>query len=181
MNPFRELFGRSQKAGLHTTTAEAEEKDPEVQFHLGLISSREGEAQDYARAAHWYLKAAKLNHPLAQFNLGLMYAQGQGVARDDGEARMWIRKAAEQGDAGAQFNLGTRCHRSSVNEDDPDAGESRIESYKWLQLAAAQGYNQADVACERVTLSMTREEVTEGAHRVASFLPSAKFALGQGQ
>ena len=179
MNWFRDLFRRLPKPELQNTTAEAEENDPEVQFHLGVISSSgEGDAQDYARAAQWYLKAAKLNHPLAQLNLGLMYARGQGVTKNESEARIWILKAAEQGDAGAQFNLGTRCHRSRVNETDSDAGESRIESYKWLQLAAAQGYNQANATCERVALGMTQEEVTEGAHRVASFLSVAKLPPG---
>lgn len=165
---------------MRAITAEAEERDPEVQFHLGLVSSNgEGDAQDFPLAAQWYLKAARRNHPLAQFNLGLMYAQGQGVTRNDGEALMWIKKAAEQGDAGAQFNLGTRCHRSSVNEVDTAAGELRIESYKWLQLASAQGYKQADVTCERVALSMSQEEVTEGAHRVSSFLSVAKLPPGK--
>ncbi len=43
----------------------------------------------------------------AQYNLGLMYDNGQGVVQDYAEAVRWFRKAAEQGDAKAQFNVGT--------------------------------------------------------------------------
>ena len=42
----------------------------------------------------------------AQFNLGVMYANGRGVPQDDSEAVRWYRLAADQGHAGAQFNLG---------------------------------------------------------------------------
>jgi TPR repeat protein len=56
-----------------------------------------------------YATALKLLRPLAdqgvaeaEFNLGLMYAQGQGVQQDDAEALNWCRKAADQGDADAQ-------------------------------------------------------------------------------
>ena len=172
MNWLRELFGRGEKPEPQASTP-VQERDPEVQFHLGLMcSNRQGEAQDNVQAAQWYLKAARLNHPLAQFNLGLMYANGQGVDKDERAAMMWIRKAAEQGDAGAQFNLGTRCHRSSVSGSEMDESQSKIESYKWLQLANAQGYEQAGVSCERVTLAMSFEEVAEGNRRVAAFVPA---------
>ena len=51
--------------------------------------------------------AAEQGYAGAQYNLGLMYAQGEGVPEDDAEAVRWYQMAAEQGQAGAQFNLGT--------------------------------------------------------------------------
>ena len=42
----------------------------------------------------------------AQYNLGVMYDNGQGVRQDDAEALRWYRKAVEQGNAEAQYNLG---------------------------------------------------------------------------
>lgn len=45
----------------------------------------------------------------AQFNLAMMYADGDGVPRGAGEAVKWFRRAAEQGDASAQLNLGLTC------------------------------------------------------------------------
>ena len=122
------------------------------------------------QAAHWYRKAADQSHALAQFNLGVMYARGQGVDRDDATAGMWLGKAAQQGDAGAQYHLGMRHHRASIGSQPRDAVESRVEAFKWLHLAAAQGYKGSVAACEFVTLGMTREEVTDGNHRRAAFV-----------
>src|SRR5712691_8471260 len=45
---------------------------------------------------------AEQGHAEAQFNLGLMYIDGQGVPQDYTQAAQWLRKAAEQGDATAQ-------------------------------------------------------------------------------
>jgi len=133
--------------------------------------SAEGNLQDLVQAAQWYRKAADQNHSLAQFNLGLMYTKGEGVPQDEAAAVSWMRKAADQGDAGAQFNLGMRYHRASVWGLQLDSLESKVEAYKWLQLAAAQGYKGSADACERLTLGMEREEVAEGNRRAAAFVP----------
>ncbi|MDE0306344.1 MAG: tetratricopeptide repeat protein [Albidovulum sp.] len=42
----------------------------------------------------------------AQFNLGIIYAQGLGIDQDRTRAIDWFRLAAEQGDPIAAFNLG---------------------------------------------------------------------------
>ena len=52
------------------------------------------------------LQAAEQGNAAAQFNLGVMYENGQGVRQDYVQAVQWYRKAAEQGDAQAQYNLG---------------------------------------------------------------------------
>lgn len=166
---YRRFFSRTRRFDLEATQAAAEQGNVEAQFALGVNCGIDQEAlPDFVRAAQWYRKAAEQNHSLAQFNLGLMYAKGQGVPLDDIEAVSWIRKAAHQGDAGAQFNLGIRCHRACLWGRRADALESKIEAYKWLQLAAAQGYKGSAEAYERVTLDMTREEVAEGNQRAAA-------------
>jgi len=48
-------------------------------------------------AAEWYKKAADQGHARAQYNLGVMYANGEGVEEDDKAAVKWLTKAAEQG------------------------------------------------------------------------------------
>jgi len=144
--------------------------DAEMQFKLGLkCAGGQGAAQDYPQAAAWYRKAAEQNHSLAQLNLGMMYAHGQGVARDSLQSRMWLGKAAQQGDAGAQFHLGNNCHRASFSQSAPDASESRIEAYKWYRLAAAQGYQDSEMAHATLTLNMTRADVVAGNQRIAAF------------
>jgi uncharacterized protein len=168
---YQKLFSHDRNPSLPSIKVRAENGDVDAQFGLALIlACGGGEDGGYGQAVHWYTKAADQDHALAQLNLGIMYAQGKGVARDDAQADVWIRRSAEQGDAGAQFNLGVRCQRSSMNESDDEAIESRIESYKWLHLASAQGYREATASWEQVTLAMSREDVDQGNSRVAAFL-----------
>lgn len=148
----------------------AERGVAEEQFKLGLkYANGVGVTQSYEQAGHWYLKAAEQNHPLAQFNLGMMHANGQGMPRDPAKSLVWIQKAADLGDAGAQYNLGL-THQRAIRDGLPEnAAESKRSAYKWLRLAANQGYYQADSACEQVNLHMSREDVVEGERRVAAF------------
>jgi TPR repeat protein len=168
---YRKLFGRPPEGAMETAEVNADHEDAEVQFRLGLkFANDKSAAQDYAQAAEWYRKAADQSHALAQFNLGVMYARGQGVDRDEAAAALWLGKAAQQGDAGAQYHLGMRHHRASMNGQPREAVESRVEAFKWLRLAAAQGYQGSAAACEFVTLGMSREEVTDGNQRTAAFV-----------
>jgi TPR repeat protein len=168
---FARLFFMSSKSDSNNGNAETGQENAEAQFGLGLkYANAAGQERDYPRAAYWYRKAAEQHHAMAQLNLGLMYAQGQGVAKDEAQAFSWIRKGAESGDAGAQFHLGTRCHRASMTGSSVTAGESRIEAFKWFHLAASQGYNKSDASCERLAISMSRDEVSEANRRAAAFI-----------
>ena len=72
--------------------------------------------------------------PMAQYNLGVMYDNGQGVLQDDAVAVKWYRLAAEQGNAFAQYNLGVMyANGKGVPQDD-------AEAVKWYRLAAEQEY-----------------------------------------
>jgi len=42
----------------------------------------QGVKQNTQRALYWYTKAAKLNNPKAQYNLGVIYFNGLGIKRD---------------------------------------------------------------------------------------------------
>ena len=70
----------------------------------------------------------------AQFNLGIMYDQGQGVDVNYKKAIEWYEKAAKQGHAGAQYNLGAMY----------DEGKGVDGNYKkaieWYEKAAKQGH-----------------------------------------
>ncbi len=164
------IFSPAQKTQPAAVPPNLDRSDAEVQFGLGLqCASGTGAALDYAQAADWYRKAADQNHPLAQFNLGTMYAQGQGMAKDDAQSLVWFGRAANLGDAGGQYNMGRSCQRASMDGRPADAPEARIEAYKWFQLAAAQGYKNADGAYATLTFKMTRADVAEAVQRVASF------------
>lgn len=169
---YRHLFSRTpQPSNWKAAQTAAESGDAGAQFALGLkYSGESGPSQDLDQAACWYRKAAEQNHAPAQFNLALMLTSGHGVPRDEAAALTWTRRAAEGGDPGAQYNLGSRYHRRSLDPFQTDSVESRIEAYKWFHLAAAQGYQDSAAAAERVTVSMTREEVRDGNQRVAGFV-----------
>ena len=70
----------------------------------------------------------------AQYNLGILYANGTGVPQNDAEAARWYRLAAEQGEVVAQFDLGVLyANGFGVPQDDAEAA-------RWYRLASDQGY-----------------------------------------
>lgn len=82
------------------------------------------------------LQAAEQGDAEAQYNLGVMYAQGQGVRQDDAQAVQWYRQAAEQGYAQAQSNLGVMYYN----------GQGVRQNYKiakeWFGKACDNGLQQ---------------------------------------
>jgi TPR repeat protein len=53
-----------------------------------------------------WIPLASTGNAEAQFNVGLMYKDGDGVPQDYAKTAEWYRKAAEQGYPNAQYNLG---------------------------------------------------------------------------
>lgn len=82
----------------------------------GAAQNREAAAIQEDESA-LYRKAADQGDVDAQFNLGVMYENGQGgLAKDDAQAVTWYQKAAEQGDAKAQANI-NRLKQDRENAD----------------------------------------------------------------
>jgi len=85
--------------------------------------------KDYSKAFQEWKAAADAGQAEAQFDLGVLYAQGRGVQRDLTVAERWYRKAAEQGNAEAEFALGQMYSRGwGVPRDEADA-------LRWFQMA----------------------------------------------
>jgi TPR repeat protein len=85
--------------------------------------------KDYPKAYREWKAAADAGEAEAQFDLGVLYAQGMGVRRDLSEAASWYRKAAEQGNAEAAFAMGQMYSRGwGVPRDEADA-------LRWFQMA----------------------------------------------
>ena len=157
-------FGSPSKIGETEPLADAETNNI-----LGVLFASRGVA-GFSEAAACFQKAAERGHAIAQNNLALMYAMGLGLDKNWTEAARWFHRGADQGDPGAQYHLGVHYHRSSLVNDPHTMHESRIEAYKWFQLAATQGYWKADTCLERVNLQMDQSDVTEAKRRVASFV-----------
>ncbi|MGZ4976418.1 MAG: J domain-containing protein [Methylobacter sp.] len=76
----------------------------------------------HAEAFSIYQQLANQGHAKAQFNLGVMYDQGQYVTQDYAQAASWYQKAAEQGNANAQYNLAHKYKLGQgVTKDDTQA------------------------------------------------------------
>lgn len=157
-----------------TIQSRAESGNADAQFLAGLRCASNKEAADFTHAIEWYLKAAEQNHILAQFNLGIMYTNGQGVVPNEGQAEIWFDRAARQQDPGAQHYLGMRRYRASFEGTPQQMHESRIEAYKWFALAATLGYQDSDLTRNRVASKMSRQDVAEATVRIDDFLLSTR-------
>ena len=174
----RPVTTKSEAARLEPGDVSVGRGEAEVLFELGLKFAEEGGSANQAQAVQHYLKAAAQNHIKAQVNLGIMYEHGRGVPRDQSQCLMWLSKAAQLGDAEAQYNLGMRQNRISMDQGRQGGEELRIEAYKWLRLAAAQAYPEAETGCDFVSMGMTLESVVEGNRRVAAFAAGFDGASG---
>ncbi len=104
---------------------------PRLLAHLGRAFHKAGSHETAAAA---YRKAAELDDPVAQMNLGALHFDGQVPLQSDAEAVSWYEKAAEQGYAPAQANLG---YRYLTGKGVP---ASDTEAAVWHEKAAAQGH-----------------------------------------
>jgi TPR repeat protein len=84
---------------------------------------------NYATALRIYRSMADQGLAIAQFNVGLMYDNGQGVSKDEVQAMKWYRLAADQGRSDAQYQLGHLYYKQ----------DNYAEAAKWFHLAADQG------------------------------------------
>ncbi len=109
-------------------------------FDVGLAAYEQG---DYAVALEEWRPLAEQGLATAQFNLGIMYAEGRGVPQDDAEAAAWYRRAAEQGNALAQTNLGF------VYGTGRGVPQDEVEAFVWYRKAAEQGLADAQLILGR--------------------------------
>jgi hypothetical protein len=124
-----ELEGHPERIDLNRT--------PQDDYAEGM---RVYDQKDYAKAAKLFRKAAEAGNASAQFELGLIYDDGQGVAQDYKQAMAWYEKAAAQGNAPAQYNLGVLYGQGHGVAQDPKQAAS------WYEKAAAQGFAPAQAA-----------------------------------
>ena len=61
-------------------------------FYLGLFGCEE----DINKALYWFKKAAQNNNSEAQYNIGMIYLNGEGVKRNHNVAKKWFEKSSLQ-------------------------------------------------------------------------------------
>lgn len=133
------------------------------------------EAGNLAKAVSIMRELADQGDPVAAYNAGLAYANGQGVERDDAAAAALFRKSADAGYDKGQLLLGImysygrgvpadaaeafRWYSAAADQGNPNAQFSLANAYmngagvqknqakadEWLKRSAAQGYPNAMV------------------------------------
>jgi TPR repeat protein len=126
----RKLFERASEGG-----------NPRGVTNLAEISG--GTSSDPTKARALLAKAADENSAEAQYQLGLMTADGAGGPKDDVAARALFEKAAAQGHAGALERMGEFARTGRGGPQDASAAKAYYEK------AAALGDENAKAALKR--------------------------------
>jgi TPR repeat protein len=129
----RKLFERAAAAG-----------NPRGVTNLAALGNASGAPSDPARARALLSKAAETNSAEAQYQLGLMLADGTGGPQDDVGARALFEKAAAQGHPGALERMGAFTQSGRGGPQDSSAAKA------YYERAAALGDEDAKKALERL-------------------------------
>jgi uncharacterized protein len=128
----RKLFERAAEAG-----------NPRGVANLAALGSNGGAPPDPIKARALLLQAAETNSAEAQYQLGLMTADGIGGPQDDVAARLWFERAAAQGHPGALERMGAFAQSGRGGPPDSSAAKAYYEK------AAALGNEDAKSALKR--------------------------------
>jgi uncharacterized protein len=128
----RKLFERAAAGG-----------NPRGATNLAALDESGGAPPDPAKARALLAKAAETNSADAQYQLGMMTAEGIGGPQDDVAARALFEKAAAQGHPGALERMGAFAHSGRGGPQDASAAKAHYEK------AAALGNEEAKAALKR--------------------------------
>ena len=103
-------------------------------FEKGSAAAQTG---DFATALREWTPLAEQGDAKAQFNLGLMYRNGDGVLQNYKTAVKWYTLAAEQGVASAQTNLGVMYYNGQ------GVLQDNVYAHMWWNIAASNGHKLA--------------------------------------
>ena len=116
---------------------------------VDLANTAGGMPSDPGEARALLEKAAAANSAEAQFQLGVMYAEGTGGPQDDAAARAMFEKAAAQGHAQALDWMGAFTLSGRGGPQNTEAAKAYYEK------AAALGNEDAKAALERLKCTST--------------------------
>jgi len=122
---------------------------------------------DYATALRIFRPLADRGDGYAQYDLGLMYLNGQGVSQNYSEAMKWFRLAADQGHAFAENSLGYMYFNGR------GMPQNYVNAYIWFSLAAAQGDQDAVKNYELTLQHMTVAEIAAAQKLVREWKPKS--------
>jgi TPR repeat protein len=153
MNFFFTAMGRNKAAG-------GKKQSPEELAGAAFAHQNSGRK---AKAAELYSQAAAQGHAKSQYNLGLMYYDGEGVPQNFKKAAELYSQAAAQGIANAQYNLGMMYLNGKGVPQDVARGMALLEQ------AAAQGDEDAQTQLAAIA-SNTKAVLEASASEMAEAL-----------
>ena len=121
-------------------------------FEKGMAAYNSG---DYATAFKEFKSLADAGGQSSQYNLGVMYDEGEGIPQDDKEAVKWYRLAAEQGVAMAQLNLGVMYYYGRGVLAD------YVIAHMWYDIADVNGNEKGAGNREDIAKEMTPEGISK--------------------
>jgi TPR repeat protein len=130
----RKLFERAAEAG-----------NPRAAINLATLTEIGGAPSDPVKARALLSRAAEANSAEAQYQLGLMAADGIGGPKDDVAARALFEKAAAQDHPGALERVGAFAENGRGGPQDSSVAKAYYEK------AAALGNEDAKAALKRVS------------------------------
>lgn len=109
-------------------------------------------------------KLAEQGDPDAQWQLGILYHDGDKVPKDDALAMRWFERAAQQGYVRAQSTLGAYYWAGR------GVPQDLTKAYFWSQLALAQGDENSKSRLEGLSAQMTRAQVAAARQQAEAWL-----------
>ena len=119
-------------------------------FQKGLDAAQTG---DWATALQEWTPLAEAGDYNAQYNLALMYENGEGVPLDYKEAVKWYTLSAEQGQAKAQTKLGLMYGLGQ------GVLQDTIMAHMWTNIASTNGYEPGGDTRAILAKIMTPEDI----------------------
>ena len=113
------------------------------------------QAGDYVTALQEWTPFAEAGYADAQYNLGLMYKNGNGVPQDYAEAARWYRLAANQGHALAQSKLGMMY---TIGQ---GVLQDSLMAHMWYNISSANGNDFGGTGRDGIAEGMTQQAIEQ--------------------
>ncbi|WP_455200650.1 tetratricopeptide repeat protein [Kaarinaea lacus] len=111
--------------------------------------------KDYKKAANWLTRAAGAGDESAQFDLAIMYLNGEGVDKDFKAATGWLQKAAYKGHVIARYEYGRNLALGR------GVDRNIITGTAWMLVSLVQGNSRAADTVEKIRLTLTSDQIKQ--------------------
>ncbi len=110
---------------------------------------------NFVQALQWFKPLAQQGDAASQFELSLLYRNGQGAPANATESLRWLRRSAHGGHAAAQSNLGAAYTQGRM------LPQNHSLAYVWLSAGANGGSREAATNLAVLQRRMTPAEISQ--------------------